>query len=259
MFAIAEVTYSKLKEPAFLMMMAIAALIGYGYSEMDSLGSQLSGGIVSQLFNTQKEGYAILTSSAISFFLSMLLAIFIGATEIPRDIESGAILIFLTKPLRKSHYLFGKYFGILSICGSFFIISECSVFISHYIKTGEMYPTMLMARQLFLILALMPIVAFTISVSCFFQDLSAMILCSVYLLIAASISYIPLVLELIPKSLGINTYIYVLYYMFPNLIYFFQSFHLDSAIAIGILLYTTSMTAIFLAIADYHLHSRDLT
>jgi ABC-type transport system involved in multi-copper enzyme maturation permease subunit len=47
----------------------------------------------------------------------MLIVIVMGATEIPRDIDTRTIMILLSKPLTKIDYLLGKYVGLVYVAG----------------------------------------------------------------------------------------------------------------------------------------------
>lgn len=48
---------------------------------------------------------------------SILLVTVMGATEIPRDIESRTILIILSKPLTKADIVLGKFLGLIYVAG----------------------------------------------------------------------------------------------------------------------------------------------
>ncbi|MEA2012034.1 MAG: hypothetical protein U9O87_02970, partial [Verrucomicrobiota bacterium] len=187
------------------------------------------------------------------------LAIFVGATDIPRDIDSGIILIYLTKPLRKSYYILGKYFGMVMICSIFFFVGEISIQIGHFINTSELYSFESFFRQLCLVSSFFPLVAMTCSISCIFPDFSAMIISVIYLIFAISLSSIPLLLEMLPQSLGIDSYVMFIYYFFPNFIFYFQSFEATSFVSVALLFYSFSISCIFLTMATWHFRNRDIS
>ncbi|NQZ68426.1 MAG: hypothetical protein HRT89_10170, partial [Lentisphaeria bacterium] len=57
--------------------------------------------------------------SLMIIFLGALMAIFSGASEIPRDISTMMISCILSKELSRHDYILGKFLGILAICFSY--------------------------------------------------------------------------------------------------------------------------------------------
>lgn len=257
MFAIAELTIRKLKEPAFFLMFVFAIIIGIFSSGMGSLAEELTGSIFSKFINTGY-GYPILTSTVFILLISILISVFIGATEIPRDIDTGLIMLLLAKPISKQRYLMGKYLGILGLCTIFFVCAEIAIFVTYYFNHNEFYSIGIMLRQMLLFFSLLPIVALTVMISCFVADFSAMILTSIYLIFSIFISLTPLLIEMLPKSLGVAFYWMIIYYFFPNFVYYFQSCSSFSIITLSLIVYSVSMTFIFLAIAHHRMATRDL-
>lgn len=257
MFAIAELTMRKLKEPAFLIMLFFSGLLGACFSESGALSQEMSGGIMAQLFSGEL-GHPVLTSSAFAVVISGMIAIFIGATDIPRDIDTGMILFLLTKPLRKRDYLIGKFLGVLGICLIFFFTAQVAMFATHFMSRGEMYALGLIARQLMLCVMLIPLVALTVTTSCFLPDFSAMIISAIYIVFAVSCSVVPVLVGMLPKKVAISFYLLVFYYMFPNFIYFFQSFRMIGVVSFSLVLYSLSIMVIFLSIGVFRMENRDL-
>lgn len=262
MWGVAELTLRKMKEPAFFIMVGIALLMGYCVSEVEPLGTQASSdSIIAQIVVSSEEGSSLLTSSFFAFALSVILAIFTGATEIPRDIESGMIMLVLSKPVRKYEYMLGKYFGVLILCLVFFAGSEIVMYLSHALKTKEFYGPLMMLRQFYLAIAFIPLVAITVATSCFFNDLSAMIVTAVYILFSLALNFIPIMVAILPKGVGggVESYLFILYYFFPNYVFYFQTFKLFGVVPISLLLYSLSIAAVFLCIGAIRLKNRDLS
>ncbi len=260
MFAIAELSIKKLKEPAFFIMFLTALLLSYMFSEVDPLSDQTAAGsLLSQVLKSDR-GYSLLTSSFFAFTITVIIAVFTGATDIPRDIESRMIMLIMSKPLKKTEYLMGKFLGILGLCAIFFFSTEFVILIAHYIKTHEMYSFMVIVRQFYLFLALLPLCALSVTVSCFLPDLSAMIITAVYLLFSISFSTVPLLVAMLPSGLAgaFESYIFVFYYFFPNFVYFFQTCHVVGIVPLFLLIYALSSTLILLAIANVRIRTRDL-
>ena len=59
----------------------------------------------------------ISTGLAAVLFFGMLLAIFVGAYLIPREVESRTIYALLSKPVKRFEFVLGKYLGVLAILG----------------------------------------------------------------------------------------------------------------------------------------------
>ena len=110
-------------------------------------------------------------------------------------------------------------------------------------------------------LPIIPLTALSITVSCFLSDISAMIIVAIYMTFSIFFSIVPLAIALLPKTLsaGVDAYILVFYYFFPNFIYFFQNFQLAGLISLALLFYTLSITVIFLMIGANRINTRDLT
>lgn len=257
MFAIAEMTFRKMKEPAFVMMLILCVALGVLFSDTGTLSEEFNDSIVSQLVSS-RYGYPVMTSSIFAIVISTLIAIFAGATDIPRDIETRMIMFLLTKPIRKHEYLIGKFIGILAMCALFFIAAQVTVFTTHYIRTGELFSFGVLFRQFSLIIVLFPLVGMTVSISCFVADFTAMILSAVYILFAVSFSIIPVMIQMLPKGINVVSNLLLLYYLFPNFVYYFQSFRTLGVVSVSLVFYSIAITTLFLCIASYRLTNRDL-
>jgi len=236
----------------------IAALIGFFVSEMDtvSLGQQ-DNGILFGLISLE-QGQDLLSGFVIIFFMTLIVAIFSGATDIPKDIESRMIMLVLSKPIKRIEYLLGKYLGIIAICFVFFLTAACTAAVTHFIKTGNMFPFAVLGRQFLLLFALFPFVAVTIMISTFLSDISAMIIAIVYLTFSMLISALSIFVDMLPKSLEIISVIHVIAYFFPNFFFFFNSFKLPGVVLFALVTYSISLSVIFLVIAGFRMNIRDL-
>lgn len=262
MYGVVLLTLYKAREPALLIIAAIGLLLGYCVSEVEPLASQASNdSIISQIVSTDAGKVYLLTSSFFALALSVILAIFTGATEIPRDIDTGMIMVVLAKPVKKHEYMLGKYFGVLILCVSFFIGMEAVIYGAHFLKTHEFYGFFTVLRQLYLILAIIPLVALTVALSCFLGDLAAMIVTALYILFSLALSFIPIMVAVLPKNIaaGVESYLFILYYFFPNFIFYFQTFKLAGIVPFSLLVYSVAIAMIFLSIGALRLQSRDLS
>ncbi len=255
--AIAELTFRKLKEPAFLLLFIFAGIAAYSMSEMEALSLQKENLILAELISSGS-GSPPLTSFLFITCMTLLLGIFAGATDIPRDIDSKMVLILVGKPIRRTEYLLGKYLGVCLMCVAFFVIAAISANVGHIIKTGQLYPISTMFRQFLLIFSIFPFVAMTVMFSCFFSDITSMIIASVYLIFSIFLSTIPLLVEMLPKSITITSYLYFIYYTCPNFLFYFLTYKVIGLVSISLIIYSLSITVIFLMIASLRISSRDM-
>ena len=257
-FAILEMTFKKVKEPAFSLLFVIAAVMGYFVSDMSALSINNNDGVLFGLI-TLEQGHCLLTGFVIIFFVTSIIAIFSGATDIPKDIDSRMIMLVLGKPINRLEYLIGKYCGNIAICVLFYLVATISACITQVSLTGKMYDASVLVRQLLLLLAIFPFTAMTMMISTFFSDITAMIIASAYLALSLFFSSISIFVDMLPKSLSTVSIVHLIAYFFPNYFYFFNSFKFSGIVIVALTVYSLSITVIFLSIAATRLNSRDLT
>lgn len=262
MFAIAELTLRKMKEPAFFIMLAIALVLAFMTSGFDSLSDQMkSDSIFAGIINSGRGEEKLLTSTFFIFGISAILAGFLGAAEIPRDISSGLILLIMSKPVKKYEYMLGKYFGIFGVCMIFFTFSEAVVVTSSYLCRGNLYSFPCILRQFELAAAFIPYTAIVVAISCFAGELASIILTAMYLLISLSFNLVPILAAMLPAGFAgqMEKGIFMIYYLFPNYIYYFQDHRLLGVVFIFLMVYSFAIAAIFLCIAAMKLETMDFT
>jgi len=171
------------------------------------------------------------------------------------------IMIVLSKPVRKWEYMLGKYLGVLAMCLVFFFGVEIVIYLSHLFKTHEFYGPLLIIRQFYLLMAFLPLVAVTVAFSCFFGDLASMIVTAMYILFSLALGFIPIMVAILPKGVGasVESYIFILYYFFPNYIFYFQTFKLIGIVPISLAIYSVAIAVIFLSVGALKLQNRDLS
>ena len=256
-FAIFELTIKKVKEPAFSLLFVIAALVGYSVSEMGQLAFGQDNEVLFGLISLE-QGAPLQIGFVVILLMTLIVASFGGATDIPKDIDSRMIMLILGKPVKRVEYLLGKYLGIVAICVVFFLIAGIAAFAGHAIKTGEFFAFSLMLRQLFLMLVIFPFVGMTMMISAYLSDISAMIVTIVYLIVSVCISAFSLLIDMLPKSLEVVSVIHIMSYFTPNYFYFFSSFKYCGVVIFALIAYAVSMTVIFLSIAAFRLNNRDM-
>ena len=260
MFAITLLTLKRMREPAFFIFLGIALVLAVVFSGLDPITQQqIAESIFAQVVEADRSKNPLLSASFVMFVISAFFGGFLGAAEIPRDISSDLILILLSKPIRKLSYMLGKYFGMLILCLSLYGASLAVIFIAHKFQTGEFYPLLLMLKQLYLILAFLPFCGMIIMISCFTGELAAMVISFIYLMFSLSFSFLPIAVAMLPK--GVAGYAgaagFIIYYLFPNFIFYFQDFKMFGLVFFMLLIYSFSLSIIFLLIAVGRLETRD--
>jgi len=256
-FAIFELTVKKVKEPAFSILFVIAAMVGYFVSGMGKLSFGKNDDVLFGLISLE-QGAPLMIGFVVILLMTLIVATFGGATDIPKDIDSRMIMLILGKPVKRIEYLLGKYLGIVAICLVFFLVASIAAFASHLIKTGELIAFSVAVRQFILMLVIFPFVAMTMMISAYLSDISAMIVAIVYVIFSVAISALSIFIDMLPKSLEVVSVIHTISYMFPNYFYFFSSFKYSGVVMISLILYSFSMTVIFLSIAAFRLNHRDM-
>ena len=254
--AVSELTFRKIKEPAYSILLLLAIGMGYFVSEMEAISFQ-SDDLLSGLVSSD-QGPAVLSGFVFMIILTLLIGVFSGATDLPRDIESRMIMIILSKPISRMQYLLGKFIGIVGICLLFYMLSFSSTVVTHIACTGTCYSFEIIIRQMMLALIILPFVAMTVTISTFLPDISAMIITVVYLLFSLSLSTLAILIALLPKEMSVSSAVFLLYYFFPNYFYFIHSFKLIGLVSFSLLVYTLSTTSIFLLIATHRMKTRDM-
>ncbi len=255
--AVSEITLKKVKEPAFKVLFIIAVIFGYCVSEMEALSFQGEDVTISTILATDS-GTPLLAGFMMIILMTLLIAVFSGGTEIPRDVDSQMVMFILSKPISRAEYLLGKYIGVVLTCLVFFILAFISAVLAHVLKAGELYSLSSLVRQSYLVLAIFPFVAMTMMISTFLSDISAMIVAVIYIMFALSMSAMSIFVDMLPKSLGVASSAHVIAYCFPNYFYYLNSFRLVGVVVAALVVYSLSLTAIFLMIGILKLNRRDL-
>ncbi len=109
-----------------------------------------------------------------------------------------------------------------------------------------------------LILVIFPFTAINMAFSCFLHDLSAMIVASIYIIFSLATGLIPIAVNLIPKSAGIDVWLYLLYYMFPNFFFFLLPVRIPGLVFLSMILYAAGISFCFIFIGSLRIESKDM-
>jgi hypothetical protein len=105
-------------------------------------------------------------------------------------------------------------------------------------------------------------VALATMFSCFLSDISAMIVTALYLMFSLFVSVIPILFAMLSNEIRsdmmlLQVLVNFIYYPFPNFLYYFQSFYMVGLVPLALLLYSLSLTVIFLGFSVMRLRKRD--
>ncbi len=264
MLAVAELTLRKMREGPLFILLAIGVVVCVMADGATPVAEQVAAGsLMSFALGSQSlEVPPVTSGTACAMLLSLLLCVFWGTSEIPRDISSGLAMVQLSKPLGRVRYVLGKYLGLVTASLATFSLFECSLCVSHLLfgtGTSE-YTWAAMVRQWMPPLMLVPLVAIALFASLLAGGMGGMIMTILYLGFSAVVSFVPVTLSLFPEGTfpGLNTLAVVTRFLFPNLLYFVQE-NVSGPWMISILLvYTAALTTIFLVFTLWRIHTMDI-
>ncbi|MCJ8332245.1 MAG: hypothetical protein MJH11_19960, partial [Lentisphaeria bacterium] len=180
--------------------------------------------------------------SLMIIFLGALMAIFSGASEIPRDISTMMISCILSKELSRHDYILGKFLGILAICFSYcFMWLTFFLIFRAFLSTAEIDLQFIIHQYLALFI-LIPICSCSVFFSCLFGDVVAMIFSSFYIFAGFANSFTPYIMDV---NSELSVIVNVIYYIIPNFSYFIggSASFID---IMSLIVYSLSMGLLFL-------------
>lgn len=243
------VTMARLREPAFLIVFFVGCIISYLFSQVGSfeVTNARSAEIIEATADPALQN--VLLGTVLLTVLGMLITVFIAASEVPRDISSRMIAIYLSKPVSRAGYLFGKFIGSLSIGLTFAAIWITIMVVRRYFfsEIEDPLTTRVLVNQYFCLLMLVPTCAVSVAISCYFSDVLAMILTCIYVLLSFFVAGIPYIIKVLADDLLVKVALLPPYYLLPNLSYFVRT-QQSPMEYISLLVYTVSITGIFLMI-----------
>ena len=233
-------------EPAFMFLIVLGVILSYVIASMKSLNLTF--------FETEGADQTF-TALYVMFLLATIITIFIGATEVPRDINTRTITLYLSKPITRSEYLLGKFIGTFGLTSCFFLTWLTSYTIFSLIKDPDSFSLITFLTLYIYTFSLTPLTAIAITVSTYLDDIAAMITTFMILAVSFSMFSVSYIVESFPNTAG--KAILLFYYFVPNLSYLFTKFH-DAPQLIAYLVYCGSITAIILKIGLIKFNERDL-
>ena len=195
--------------------------------------------------------------------ISILISSFYGSSEIPSDINSGVILIILSKPVGRLRYLAGKYAAIVIMAYSIFIFLQLVLFASRkFLGFGVVpYNSVQMALRLLIpALILLPLIAANIAFSIFAGALGAMIFTALYLLFCGVVAFLPLTMAIFPDGMipMADSLLFAVHYLFLNPLFYFHDMAIGTEPLIALIFYSLAISSFFLLLSIYMLFTTDM-
>lgn len=190
------------------------------------------------------------------------IALYLGVAAVAREIESRTIYTIVSKPISRSTYLLGKFFGAAAVLGAAqAILSAALILILK--ASGESAPAGFFACSGLIFLENLVVLSFAILVSIPFSSVMATGLTVAFFLIGRSSASIEMMAGK-AEDPGLRLFARGLYYAFPNL----ERFNLRDVVAYGqafpgemipvALAYAVAYSAACLALALIIFRRRDL-
>lgn len=118
---------------------------------------------VSRLAETESQNTLLLAGLYAVTFLSIAMAALLGADTLAGEIGSGTIQTIVTKPIRRSDVVFGKWLGFAWLLGLYFLLVAGGTVASVWLQTGYVPHNLAAGLALIYLEALL---VMTISLAC---------------------------------------------------------------------------------------------
>ncbi|HLO89315.1 MAG TPA: ABC transporter permease subunit [Nostocaceae cyanobacterium] len=148
--------------------------------------------------------------------ICLIVVIFIGTGLVNKEIEKRTVLVLIAKPISRSEFIIGKYFGLSAVIAT--LIASMTVILVGFLQLGKNpYPlTSILLAAVFLFLQLSLITAVAITLGVFTSSLLATALTfAVYLM--GNITQDLVQLGRLSRNPGLEKITQALYLILPNL------------------------------------------
>ena len=117
MWAVTELSLRRMREGTFYLLILIGIVVCVLADSADPISGQVA---KESLFAYALSGESvnvppITAGSCVAMLICILLGVLFGSSEIPGDMNSGLVMVLLSKPISRARYLFGKYLASLII------------------------------------------------------------------------------------------------------------------------------------------------
>ena len=116
--------------------------IGFHMINTSSIGAIPSdaGEGVQNIINTEKSSGIFLAGLYAVTFLGIAMAALLGADTLAGEINSGTIQVIVTKPIRRSDVVFGKWLGFAGLLGLYLLLLAGGTTLSILVQSGYVAP-----------------------------------------------------------------------------------------------------------------------
>lgn len=182
--------------------------------------------------------------------------LFIYTLEIPKEINTGNLIVFLSRPISRNRYLIGKFMGLMALTITHLIILmtlfvTCLTVKNNYLPL-EFYWRMVQIAELALVVG---------SLGFMFSTVFSEILATICTVAIIAIGYSNFILPLLSKALGgsgISVLMLLVYYMTPNWQHFLHDVFPEPGIAMLTLLgYSVGYSTLFLMLGMIGFRQRE--
>lgn len=253
--AIAQITWRRLREPATIFLTILGCVMGYATAGANAFGSDAASAAPQGPLPATEP---LLLGTILAAMLGSLVTIFTAASDIPRDISTRMVAIYLSKPLSRRQYLLGKFLGALGLSGFCCILWVTTMLIVRGVSSEESgaLTVGLAARQYLALLLLVPVAGIATGISCYFADIVAMIVTGLYLTLCFLLALLPVLINVL-GHLIVGKLLLIVYFLGPNLAFFLRGYH-SPALNLYLALYAVASAGIFLYIGDLALGKGDV-
>lgn len=110
-------------------------------ASLQPLASATGGGQgVLRVLNTERSNALLLAGLYAVTFLSIAMAALLGADTLASEISSGTIQTVVTKPIRRSDVVYGKWLGFAGLLGLYLILMAGGTVMSTWVQSGYTPP-----------------------------------------------------------------------------------------------------------------------
>jgi Cu-processing system permease protein len=128
-----------------------AILLGAGFLIIYSIGfhllsdqiSQVSPSSVTSIASNEGHNLIFLMGLYAVTFLSIAMAALISADTLAGEINSGTVQSVVTKPIRRSDVVFGKWLGFAALLGLYLLLMTGGITLSLWLQSGYLAPHLL--------------------------------------------------------------------------------------------------------------------
>lgn len=250
MFSIARFTILKISEPAFIFLVIFGGVLSYITSGVQGLDLSF----FAEIAETTTSGNLSM-GVLILIMLANIIAIFVGSTEIPRDLNTRMITILLSKPISRDKYVLGRFLGTWLLAAILYASWLTLLGAFQYFNLPDLFNMKNFLLNYLYIFSLAPISAIAVTISAYLDDVPAMIVSFLFISISFTMGSIPIIIKVFPNEFA--NIILLFYYLLPNFAYLFRSFEAFFQV-IAFIFYAATMSLIFMKIGMTHFNERDL-